>query len=125
VQPPTLLTVNCVTDTLTTNLSSPLLGSCIAIGGKLPYTVSVIAGTLPPGISMSVDSGYIYFRGLPAASGTFTFTLLMTDSSTPMQTVTSPVTITIAPRPLESGLVTVTATSGGITNTTTIAVSVP
>jgi len=47
-------------------------------GGRPPYTWSVLAGALPPGVTLS-ESGEI--SGTPTASGVFTYTLVVRDSS--------------------------------------------
>jgi hypothetical protein len=57
--------------------------------------------------------------------GTTTVTLNLTDGSVPAMNATAQATITIGPRASESGYVTITATSGGITNTTKVLVTVP
>ncbi len=44
-------------------------------GGQAPYTFSVTAGALPPGLSLSNDG---VLAGRPTASGTFTFTITAT-----------------------------------------------
>ena len=123
-------------------LTAPLASSfsansaeCAASGGNYPVTASIVGGTLPPGLSGPV--GYpvfsfdvysytqFYFTGVPSAMGTSTVTVRATDGSVPALTATTQATFTIGPRVPESGLVTITAVSGGITNTTTISVSVP
>lgn len=48
-----------------------------ATGGKPPYTWRLVSGTLPPGLSLS-DNGRI--SGTPTSTGTFTYTLKLTDS---------------------------------------------
>jgi hypothetical protein len=50
----------------------------MASGGTVPYRYSVTSGTLPSGITLSA-SGVL--AGTPAASGTFNFTVMATDSS--------------------------------------------
>src|SRR5580700_6298228 len=53
-------------------------------GGTAPYTFSTVTGTLPSGLSLSSATGVI--SGTPSASGQFSFTLQVSDSSTPLQT---------------------------------------
>ena len=53
----------------------------IAEGGNPPYTWSITAGQLPPGVTLSSTSGVL--NGTPTASGTFTFTVQVTDSGVP------------------------------------------
>ena len=52
-----------------------------ATGGTSPYSWSVIGGSLPPGIGLNASSGML--AGTPAASGQFSFTAEVQDSSTP------------------------------------------
>ncbi len=63
-------------------------------GGTSPITWSVSQGSLPAGLSLS-SSGTI--SGTPTAAGTSNFTVSATDSSTPAQTKTQALSITINP----------------------------
>ena len=75
----------------------------VASGGTTPYTWSVSAGSLPAGMSLS-SAGVL--SGVPTASGSFTFTAKVTDSSTPTAlTATQSYTFSI-----EAGLVITTTT---------------
>ncbi|HXB34651.1 MAG TPA: MBG domain-containing protein [Puia sp.] len=57
---------------------SPYAGQTFTvIGGVAPYTFSVTAGSLPPGMSLS-PSGTI--SGTPTSAGSFSFTVTATDS---------------------------------------------
>jgi len=107
------------------NVGSVYLASiCAAGGGIMPYTVSIISGSLPPGLALNTSTGNV--TGTPASAGTYAFTLKVIDSSTPSASATQSVTgFVITPRASETGTVTITATSGGIVSTTTIAVTVP
>lgn len=64
--------------------------SLAAAGGTPPYTWSVTAGSLPPGLELS-PSGAI--AGTPARAGTFTFTSRVADSAD--STISKGFTITI------------------------------
>ncbi|HXC48920.1 MAG TPA: N,N-dimethylformamidase beta subunit family domain-containing protein [Candidatus Sulfotelmatobacter sp.] len=66
--------------------------SLAATSGTIPYHWSLISGALPPGLALSA-SGNI--SGTPAAVGTSGFTVQVTDSSTPQQAATQPLSITI------------------------------
>jgi hypothetical protein len=64
------------------------------LGGTAPISWSVIAGSLPAGLTLDPNSGVI--SGTPTASGvTSNFTVQATDSSSPNQTATSALTIQI------------------------------
>ncbi len=68
----------------TTSLPSGTVGTAYsatlsATGGTSPYTWSVAAGSLPTGLSLSASVGTI--SGTPTASGSFTFTIQVTDSA--------------------------------------------
>ena len=64
-------------------------------GGTAPFTWSVTAGTLPPGLTMDPANGAI--TGTPTAAGTFDFTVMVVDSTQPSLSATQAQTITIAP----------------------------
>lgn len=64
-----------------------------ATGGATPYTWSVVAGSLPPGLILDASSGSI--TGTPTATGTFNFTAQVTDANS--QTATQNFSITIFP----------------------------
>jgi len=92
-------------------------------GGVPPYTFAITAGALPLGLTLNSATGNI--SGLPQMSGSSPVTLSVQDAESPAQTASASATFKISPPPAESGTVTITATSGSIVNTTTIAVSVP
>ena len=52
-------------------------GNLFARGGVQPYTWSVVAGTLPPGLELPKGENSI--SGTPTESGTFVFTVRVTD----------------------------------------------
>jgi len=97
-------------------------GACMASGGTTPYTYSITSGTLPAGLSLNSSTGVI--SGTPTTQGSSSFTVSVRDSSAIVQTVSQQVsgfTVTAG----ETGTVTVTTTSGGITNMVTVSVTVP
>ncbi len=94
--PPPLLTIN------TTSLPGATTGaaynaSLSASGGTPPYTWSIGAGSLPPGVNLS--SGGI-LTGTPTASGIFTANYQVNDGSpTTPQAATRTMTISVGPQP--------------------------
>jgi len=49
----------------------------IASGGAAPYTWSLASGSLPPGVTLNPAG---WFSGTPSASGSYSFTIQVTDS---------------------------------------------
>ena len=64
-----------------------------ATGGVPPYTWSIAAGNLPPGLNLDPNGGVIF--GTPTISGTYPFNLQVTDSQTPSQAQSILLSITI------------------------------
>jgi len=62
-------------------------------GGVPPYAWSVSGGALPAGLSIDSSSGVI--TGTPAAAGTATFTVQVTDNESPAQTATKALSIAV------------------------------
>ncbi len=104
-----------------------------ATGGTLPYTCS-ITGALPSGLSLSGCT----VSGTPAAAGNATFTVKVTDSSSPTpQTASASETIVVAPSALTIANVlpngtagasyssTITATGGTLPYTCSITGTLP
>jgi len=61
-------------------------------GGKAPYTWSITSGTLPAGLTLSVDG---VISGTPTTAGTSNFTIQVSDSSTPVTSDTQDFTIQV------------------------------
>lgn len=63
--------------------------------GTIPLVWSIVSnsGTLPGGLTLNSSSGVI--SGTPNAAGTYNFTVMVTDSSSPPQTATQSLSITI------------------------------
>lgn len=62
-----------------------------ATGGTQPYSWSLTAGTLPPGITLNTNGD---LSGVPTTSGTFSFTVTVTDAA--KQTASGNFNVTIA-----------------------------
>lgn len=71
------LTLACPVDTVAT-VGVPYTGALIASGGAPPYTYSISAGALPPGLSLDPSTGAI--TGIPLSSGSYDFTGHVVDS---------------------------------------------
>jgi hypothetical protein len=88
----------------TTTLPNGTVGSSYSLalqatGGVVPYGWSLASGSLPTGLTLSTGG---VISGTPTASGTFTFSLTVTDSEVPPVTVTSAIfTVIIAIAPLQ------------------------
>ena len=68
----------------------------IATGGVPPYTFSIVAGSLPPDLTLNPSTGAI--TGTPTTAGAFSFTARVVDSTgTAAGTTTANCTITIKP----------------------------
>jgi len=70
-------------------------GTLAATGGMTPYSWSISAGTLPPGLSLDAAAGVV--SGTPRALGTFDFCAQVTDSQIPADTATKALSIAVAP----------------------------
>ncbi len=69
-------------------------------GGTGPYTCVLTSGTLPAGLTLGTNC---QITGTPTTAGTSTFTVTATDSSNPAQSVSTTITLTIAPPTLSVG----------------------
>jgi len=81
----------------------------IATGGQTPYTWSISAGALPPGLTLTTDG---VISGTPTTTGTFGFTAEVIDSQTPVKagdtqgfSITINPPLTLSSIPLASGTV--------------------
>ncbi len=103
--------VQIVTTSLVGGQVSSAYGATVtATGGTTPYSWSISAGALPNGLTLS-GAGQI--SGTPTAAGTSTFTVKVTDASTPAKTATASLSIVIAAAPVPPVQVTTTSLAGG------------
>ena len=65
-----------------------------AYGGATPYTWSVTAGSLPPGLSLDPSTGVI--SGTPDVTGTYDFTVTVTDAESPAVTASRALSISVS-----------------------------
>src|ERR1039458_4741670 len=72
---------------------NPYSAAFAATGGTSPYSWSISAGTAPPGTSMNANGN---LGGTPAKTGSFSFTVLVTDAANHSATGNSVVTVTQA-----------------------------
>jgi len=72
---------------------SPYSATLTAAGGTAPYTWSITAGTLPPGLTLDASTGVI--SGTPSAPGNASFTVEVTDSGRPALSATATLSITV------------------------------
>jgi hypothetical protein len=66
-------------------------------GGTAPYACTITSGTLPAGLALGANC---LVSGTPTTAGTANLTVKATDSSSPTESVTGPVALTIAPATL-------------------------
>jgi putative Ig domain-containing protein len=82
----------------TTSLASGISGTSYsaglaATGGTPSYSWSITSGQLPSGLTLATSSGII--SGTPTAGGTFSLGVTVIDNSSPQQTATATLTLSI------------------------------
>src|ERR1035441_1710741 len=89
--PPISLSLSCALGT--GNLDEFYSSYLIASGGVLPYTFSIIAGSLPPGLTLNAVTGLI--SGTPVRPGNYSYTAEVVDSTSPQNVETASCSIFI------------------------------
>jgi hypothetical protein len=77
-------------------VGEPYNATLEAAGGTEPYSWSISEDTLPDGLTLDPDTGVISCGNVTAGPGVYNFTVKVEDSSTPPQTDTQPLSITVA-----------------------------
>ena len=91
-------------------------------GGVSPFTFSISAGALPPGLTLNPTTGAL--TGTPTTAGTFNFTVQVKDSSgLAAGTVTKDCSITIAPPNMTAQCVSATTGKVGVFYSSAIGVT--
>ena len=76
------------------SLNQAYSNDVVATGGTSPYQWSIVSGTLPPGLNLVGNTGLVEtISGTPTMTGTFNFTIRVTDSL--LQTAQSALTLTV------------------------------
>ena len=74
------------------DVGTPYSHAFPAGSGTPPYSWSIIAGTLPPGLVLNGSTGVL--SGVPAVPGFFSFTIQVQDALTTTASVTCSITVT-------------------------------
>ena len=72
-------------------------GGLIVTGGFGPYTCALASGSLPAGLTLNPNCS---ITGIPTTAGPSTFTVVITDSDNPQNTLTTTLTMVINPAAL-------------------------
>jgi hypothetical protein len=78
-------------------VGAPYTTTLAVTGGTPAYTWSVSTGQLPPGLSLAATTGVI--SGSPTSSGSYSFGVTASDSSTPVETSNATLTILVTTAP--------------------------
>jgi Putative Ig domain len=90
-------------------VSAPYTGTLSVSGGTSPYTWSITAGQLPPGLNLAANTGVI--TGTPTANGNYSFDVTVADSSPAAQTATATIALSVAAAPATPTPLTINSSS--------------
>ena len=82
-----------------------------ATGGTAPYSWTITSGTPPAGITLQSTGS---LAGTPSQSGQFTFTVQVSDSSSPKLTASKSFTLSVAPPPLSLTTTSLSGATSGV-----------
>ncbi|MGA8026351.1 MAG: putative Ig domain-containing protein [Bryobacteraceae bacterium] len=106
------LTISCSPTTGPTQVGIAYSATCTASGGTAPYSWSISSGSLPAGVKLSSTAGSsITIGGTPTTSGAYSYTVQVTDSSTPTQRAHQSYSGTVSPPSVAISIVVPTSTS--------------
>jgi hypothetical protein len=101
-------------------VGQPYSASLGASGGTPPYTWSLISGSLPPGIGLGSGGS---LSGTPTTAGTYSAFVQVSDTSSPTQTASETVGISVTSSALAVTTVLVPQGTVGVAYTTSLAAS--
>jgi subtilisin family serine protease len=104
---PRPLTLDCASGTA--QAGAAYSSSLTATGGVPPYSYTITAGSLPPGLALDPSTGAV--TGIPTTSGSHDYTAVVTDSAAGSATVSC--SIAVAPPPLTLGCASGSGQVGG------------
>jgi hypothetical protein len=107
------------------NVGTPFSQNFFLSGGVAPYTYSISAGQLPPGITFDCPSPPASIDGLPTTAGTFTFTVTVTDGQGKQGSEPGSITIQSATSTPFSLSFSPACVHGGSSSTGTVMLSAP
>ena len=93
-------------------VGTPYSATLTVTGGTTPYSWSIVAGALPVGLTLQASTGLI--SGTPSQSGTFSFTVQVQDSGSPVQAARQALSITVAAAPTPLQIATTSLANGQI-----------
>jgi len=97
------ITINAALTITTTSVPNGSVGAQYnatvnAAGGLQPYSWSIISGSLPPGLNLN-NNNTLTISGQPTATGTYNFTLQVTDNENTPASASNSYTIVIGTQP--------------------------